>query len=122
MNIKTVSSIPVQQIEPKRRIDANAKTHDTTDRDANGQQEKGSGEPKRHLTQQEFDDAIKALEETPGLKTNNLVIKVITHEDHRVIEIVDGEGQVVRRLSEAQLWTATRDKDKQTGKFLDKAM
>lgn len=122
MNIKTVANIPIQQIEPKRRVDGNAKLQDTTERDANGQQEKSQGELKRHLTQQEFDDAIKALEETPGLRANNLSIKVISREDHRVIEIHDGLGQVVRRLSEAQLWAATRDKDKQTGKFLDKAM
>ena len=34
----------------------------------------------------------------------------------------DPKGEIVRRLSEAQLWTATRDKDRHTGKILDKAM
>ena len=122
MNIKTVANNPILPIDQKPRIEGNPKTQASTERDANGRQEKGGEEPKRHLSQQEFDDAIKVLEETPGLKSNNLTLKVITKEDHRVIEILDGTGQVVRRLSEAQLWTATRDKDKHTGKILDKAM
>ncbi len=69
-----------------------------------------------------FDDALKVLAETPGLKANNLTIKVEVDGDHRVILIVSPDGQIVRRLSESQLWAATRDKDRQTGKFLDKAM
>ena len=94
----------------------------STDRDADGKREQAQPELKRHLSQQEFDEAVKALEEFPGLKANNLEIKVEIHEDHRVLLIVDPQGKVVRRLSESQLWLATRDRDKQTGRILDKAM
>lgn len=122
MNIKGLHTTPVIPIDPKQRVDGNARTQNTGDRDANGRREHGDPEQKRHLSQQEFDDAIKALEAMPGLKANNLSIKVESKPDCRVVLIVDPTGKVVRRLSENELWAATRDKDRQTGKILDKAM
>ena len=122
MNIKNVSTSPIIPLDPKNRVEGNARTKGSADRDADGKREQKEQEIKRHLTQQEFDEAIKALEDFPGLKANNLTIKVETHEDHRVILIVDSTDKVVRRLSESQLWSATRDRDKQTGRILDKAM
>lgn len=122
MNIKTVVTNPILPVEAKKRIDGNSRSQATTDRDANGRQDGAQQELKRHLTQQEFDDAIKILEETPGLKTNSLIIQIETKDDCRVVNITDASGNIIRRLSESQLWTATRDKNKQTGKILDKAM
>jgi len=122
MNIKNIAPSPIMPIDPKQKVEGNARAKNTGDRDGNGQRQQQEPELKRHLTQQEFDDAIKALGETPGLKSNNLTIKVEVQGDHRVIYIVAPDGAIVRRLSESQLWSATRDKDRQTGKFLDKAM
>jgi len=122
MNIKGLNPSPIAQIDPKKRVDGNTRTQNTSDRDANGQRQHGEGEQKRHLNQQEFDDALKTLEDLPGLKSNHLTIKVETKDDCRVVLIMDPAGKVVRRLSEQQLWAATRDKDRQTGKILDKAM
>lgn len=122
MNIKTINSSPILPIDPKPRIEGNKRAQGATDRDANGRQPQGEPELKRHLNQEEFDEAMKILEETPGLKSNNLSLKVENKADCRVILVVDGAGRVVRRLSEAQLWAATRDKDRHTGKILDKAM
>jgi len=122
MNIKNVNTAPILPLDPKQRVEANARAKGSADRDADGKREQPDQEAPRHLNQQEFDEAIKALEEFPGLKSNNLEIKVETEGDHRVILIVDGQGKIVRRLSESQLWLATRDRDKQTGRILDKAM
>ena len=122
MNIKNVATAPILPVDPKQKVEGNARAANTGDRDGNGRREQPEPELKRKLTQQEFDDAIKALGETPGLKSNNLSIKVEVQGDHRVIFIVAPDGAIVRRLSESQLWSATRDKDRQTGKFLDKAM
>lgn len=122
MNIKNVSTSPIIPIDPKHRVEGNTRTKGSADRDADGKREQKEEELKRHLTQQEFDEAIKALEDLPGLKANNLRIKVETEGDHRVVFIVDHQDKVVRRLSESQLWSATRDRDKQTGRILDKAM
>ena len=119
MNIKTVNTIPVLPVDPKPRVGGNARTQD---RDADGRQQQKEPEQKRHLNQQEFDDALKVLGENPGLKANGLTINVETKDDCRVILILDPKGNIVRRLSENQLWLATRDKDRQTGKILDRAM
>lgn len=121
MNIKGLNSAPVLPLEPKQKVDGDTKTHESTDRDADGRRQSGH-EEKRHLTQGEFDDALKVLGEHPGLKSNNLKIRVETKEDCRVVIIEDSTGKVVRRLSESQLWAATRDKDRNTGRILDKAM
>ena len=122
MNIKNVVPAPILPIEPKHRIEGNTKTRSSGDRDGNGRREQPEPELKRNLSQQEFDDALKALAETPGLKSNNLELKVEVTDGIRIILIVAPDGAVVRRLSESQLWSSTRDKDRQTGKFLDKAM
>jgi hypothetical protein len=122
MNIKSVGTPPILPLDPKNRVEGNARAKGSADRDADGKREQKEQELKRHLTQQEFDDAIKLLEDLPGLKANNLTIKVEVEGDHRVIFIVDSTCKVVRRLSESQLWAATRDRDKQTGRILDKAM
>jgi hypothetical protein len=122
MNIKSVITSPILPIDPKNKVEGNVRAHSSTDRDADGRREGKQEELKRHLTQQEFDDALKVLGEHPGLKANDLVIKVEVDGDHRVILILDPQGKIVRRLSESQLWSATRDKDRQTGRILDKAM
>jgi uncharacterized FlaG/YvyC family protein len=122
MNIKSVMPNPISPIEPKKRVEANARTQGATDRDADGRQQQAEQDAKRHLNDQELAEAIKAIEESPGLKSNNLTVKVDTNDDCRVIYIVDVKGEIVRRLSEAQLWAASRDKDRATGKILDKAM
>lgn len=123
MNIKGLTNPnPVIPIDSRQRVEGNKAASSAGDRDGNGRREAPEEEVKRHLNQQEFDDAIKALEALPGLKANNLSIKVEVHADARVVLILDPLGKVVRRLSEQQLWAATRDKDRQTGKILDKAM
>jgi hypothetical protein len=123
MNIKLLNNSPtIAQVDSKQRVDGNTRTQNSADRDADGRRDQPEEEQKRHLTQQEFDDALKALEGLPGLKANNLSIKVEAKPDSRVVLIVDSTGKVVQRLSEQRLWASTRDKDRQTGKILDKAM
>jgi hypothetical protein len=122
MNIKGLNSSPISPLENPQRIEGQKRMREAADRDGNGRQESGEHETKRHLNQQEFDEAVEILKNLPGLKANNLTIKVETKEDCRVILILDPHGQIVRRLSESQLWASTRDKDRQTGKILDKAM
>ena len=122
MNIKQISTHSVIPLEPKQKVEANSRTVEANDRDANGRQENQEKEPKRHLSEVEFQEALKILSEDAGLKANQLLIHVEQKDDCRVVIISDQSGQVVRRLSEAQLWASTRDKDRATGRILDKAM
>ncbi len=122
MNIKNIHVANILPVDPKQRVEGNARAQASTDRDGDGKREQPEPEQKHHLSDQEFDESVQALEEMPGLKSNNLTIKVEKGLDARIILIVDSSGKVVRRLSEGQLWLATRDRDKQTGRILDKAM
>lgn len=123
MNIK---SLGPQFVRPSTAAKATEKTRTTmqesTDRDADGRQDQGQEPPKRHLKDEEFQEALQILKEMPGVKQSNLIVRVESREDHRVILIEDIKGTVVRRLSEADLWAVTRDKSKTTGQIYDKAM
>ncbi len=122
MNIKNIHTASILPVDSKQRVEGNTRARASSDRDADGKREHAAHDEKKKLNQQEFDEALKALHEHPGLKSNNLEIKVEVAGDIRIVLIVDSIGNVVRRLSESQLWLATRDRDKQTGRILDKAM
>lgn len=122
MNIKSINPQPILPVDAKQKVDGNVRTQSSTDRDADGRRDQSQPEQKKNLTKQEFDDALKALENNPGLKSNHLTIKVEQQGDLRIVLIVAPDGKIVRRLSEAQLWSATRDQDRKTGSILDKAM
>lgn len=122
MNIKSINPQPILPVDSKQKVDGNVRAQSSTDRDADGRRDQSQPEQKKNLSQQEFDDALKALENHPGLKSNMLTIKVEQQEDMRVVLIVAPDGKIVRRLSEGQLWSATRDQDRKTGNILDKAM
>jgi len=123
MNIKNIAANPVLPVDPKNRIEGGVRAKSSTDRDANGKREDGGGEPeKKKLSDPEFEEAIKVLKAMPGLNASNLSVRIETQDSIRTVYIEDMNGKVVRRLTEAQLWACTRDKDKQTGSLLDKAM
>jgi hypothetical protein len=123
MNIKNVVSNPVLPVDPKNRVEGGVRTKGSTDRDANGKREQAEGESKKKLSDSEFEEAFAILTSMPGLKSNDLSLRVeVAADAMRTVYIEDLNGRVIRRLTEAQLWLATRDKDRQTGTILDKAM
>ena len=122
MNIRSVNpQLGVLPSETRQRVDGEVKTQASADRDANGRQENTEGEAKRNLTPEEFDQCLKALENLPGLQSNDLQIRVETKDNQRIVFIEDKEGHIVRRFSEADLWLATRNLEKHTGHIFDKA-
>lgn len=122
MNVKSLTP-SLTALDSRPRVDGkeNVRLQDTGDRDANGQQQQSEHEQKRHLSDSEFDVALAALKENSAVKTHNLQVRVESQSGLRVVLIEDINGQVVRRLTEADLWTVTREKDRPTGKLLDKA-
>jgi uncharacterized FlaG/YvyC family protein len=121
MNIKTVASNPILAPDPKSRISEGVRAQNSADRDANGKREQSEQETKQNLNDQEFKESMEILEEMLGLKSSELRVRVEQVNGSRMIYIEDASGRVVRRLTEAQLWLATRDKDRPTGAILDKA-
>ena len=125
MNIKSLGPQLVLPIEQKPRAEGskNVKTHESgADRDADGRQQQGEGELKRHLTDEEILECMDKLRQLSGVKNNNLRVRLVTEDGIKKIVIEDPQGNVVRRLSESQLWSSVQHIDKTTGQFLNKAM
>lgn len=122
MNIKSLAT-NISPLDTRLRTDSkeSARLKNTGERDPNGQRQQDGQESKRHLDDQEFNEAIQILRENKSIIESHLVIRVGQFEDHRVIYIEDPAGLVIRRLSEADLWLVTRDKNRPTGKILDRA-
>jgi uncharacterized FlaG/YvyC family protein len=123
MNIKGFFTNPIPVTQSADKVSGpKLKMQETADRDADGRRQPEEQEIKRHLSDEEFQKALQTLEKHPGLIANNLTIKVEVKEDQRVVLIQDIHGNVVRRLSESQLWSAIQAFDRKTGSILDKAM
>ena len=122
MNIKGLNPI-LTNLDPRPRVEGkeNVRLQNSSDRDADGRRQEPEPEHKRHLTDVEFEVAIQTLKEHQGIVAHGLNVRVEVLEDARVIYIEDQAGKVVRRLSEADLWLVTRDKNRPTGQILDKA-
>jgi hypothetical protein len=124
MNIKSVTSqiLPNdQKVRTESVKDVRRQTQSSADRDANGKREQNSETPKRHLSQEEFEEVLQKIKALPGIKESSLVIKIVEMQDHRVIQIEDSQGQTVRRLSEADLWSMFFSNGRTTGQLFDKA-
>ena len=123
MNIKGLPPTFISPIDRQSRIDGETRMRDSNgDRDADGRRAPQAPPAKDRLKQDEFDEAIEILKNLPGLIASNLSVQVEVLTDQRITLIVDPAGKTVRRLTEGQLWAATRDKDRPTGSILDKAM
>lgn len=122
MNIRGLTP-QIAPIDSRLRAEAKDKVRleNSPERDANGRQQADDGEKKRHLSDEEFNQALKALTDNPHIASSELSIRVEVQADGRVVLIEDRTGKVVRRLSEADLWLVTREAERPTGKILDKA-
>lgn len=122
MNVKSLTP-SLAALDPKYKTEGKdgVRLKDSGDRDADGRRQQPEPENKRHLNQEEFDQALAALKQNSAIVSHNLQIRVEMQGDHRVVYIEDITGKVVRRLSEADLWIVTQKTERPTGKILDKA-
>ena len=120
MDIKSV----VGKVLPFSRLDSTQKSDSirTADRDANGQQAAEDQKQRRPYTEEELQEAVKKLEEVPGVKENGLTIRLEVKDDIKVIYVEDRDGKVVRRIPESQLHLVLGDKDRKSGHLLNKAL
>lgn len=124
MNIRSVSPQIILPTEPKSKTEGNAdvKPQESTERDGDGRQHQGEQELKRHLTDEELTEAMEKLRQLPGVKNNNLRVRLVEEEGIKKILLEDPSGKIIRRMSEAQLWSSVQYLDKSTGQLLNKAM
>ncbi len=122
MNVKSLTP-NLSALDTRSRIDGkeNVRAQNSGDRDADGRRQQPEQEHKRHLNETEFSTAIETLKRNAAVTAHNLQIRIEQHDEIRTVYIEDSTGQVIRRLSEADLWLVTREHDRPTGKILDKA-
>lgn len=122
MNIKGVvgNLIPVEFI---KRSERNEKTQPSQDRDP--QHQGGGQEPEQHrFTDEELKEALDYLRENPGIKANNLQLRVERNDSRVTVFVEDYTGKVIRRISDTELWAMVKAKSLQSerGALLNKAL
>lgn len=118
MNIKSIgSALPPFEI---RNIDKNKRTEGSADRDPHPDQGRGDETPKRHLSDEEIQAAVEHLKQIPGVKDNNLTVRLVKENGIVVVFIEDPSGKIIRRIPEAELSTLNKIA-KPKGNILDRA-
>lgn len=99
------------------------KMKETGDRDP-GQNNGGGEEPEQHrFTDQELEEALKFLKANPGIKNNNLFLKVERNQNRITVFVQDPTGKIIRRISDTELWAMVKKNDQTSrGTLLNKAL
>lgn len=108
MDIKnSLNSIIPLQLRAKENVSRAIRSENTTDRDANGQSqyEQNKGQQKETMTDEEFQHAIKKLHELPAVLEHQLTIDITVVNGRKFAILMEPDGKVIRRISEAELWT-----------------
>ena len=123
MNIKGLAS-NVIPFPVKKNEEAKAKSALDTDneKEGNGQSTGGDDKRRRNLTPEEITEAVKHLENLPGVKDHGLKIRQEMKDGVTVVSIEDRDGKLVRRIPESELSLLTTDSDKKSGHLLNRAL
>ena len=127
MDIKSVfrsiiPSIPGKAEKPEVN-GTTSKMDADNDREGNGQaSQEGEEQKRRPLTPEEFESAISYLKSLPGIKDHNLTVKLVQADGISNVYIEDAHGKIVRRIPETELRQLTANREKTTGRLINRAM
>ncbi len=110
MDIKNaLNAILPLNLRAKTETDRTIKAGNTNDRDANGQMAYDQNQHKQEehppMTDEQLQRALKALQEFPAVKEHNLTVELIEQEGRKFVLLKEPDGKILRRISEAELWT-----------------
>ncbi len=121
MDIKqALNSILPLQLRAKNKVEKSIKSDSTTDRDANGQQSFGGGQQHPPMSDEQLKKAMKHLEELAVVKEQNLTVEHLQVDSKNFVLLKDPTGKVIRRISEAELWTLQYVKETEKGQLIRK--
>jgi uncharacterized FlaG/YvyC family protein len=119
MNIRGLTGIFSPLVyKAREKIAGNA----SADRDAHGEQGQQNSERRRNLSQEELEKAVAFLVENPGVKSNNLNVRLDQTGVAPVILILDASGKVIRRIPEADISLMDSSKAERKGAILNRAL
>ena len=118
MDIKgALNSILPLDHRPKEGVDTAIKMSNTTDRDGNGQQQfQRQDQKKDPMTEEQLEKALDVLKSYPAVKEHGLTVELILHEGRNIVLLKEPDGKIIRRITEAELWTLPDLKDWETSK------
>lgn len=124
MNIRSLSNpqLPTKvdtESSKVRAAETAVKTHDATERDADGRQP--FQDQRRPVTQEELDEIIKAIREHEGVKTNNFKVELLEEHGQQVLYVKTQEGQTVRRVTESNFYELLSFIDQSNPRLLNKS-
>lgn len=119
MNIRGLSGVFSPLVYKAREKIAGSAS---ADRDAHGEQGQPNPDRRRNLSQEELEKAVAFLVENPGIKSNNLTVKLDQTGVAPVILVLDSAGKVIRRIPEADISLMDSSKVERKGAILNRAL
>ena len=109
MNIKSLvnSAQNISSVDSAQKIqksDRAIKSENTNERDGNGQELYSKQKQKQKMTEEQFKKALELLSVKPFMKEMNWTAFPLVDGDVKFVEIRDQSGEVIRRMSEFDLW------------------
>ena len=95
---------------------------ESQDREPNSRQERGEAGSRREMTEEELDRALEVIKALPGVESSALTAKLVKGEGHASILIIGSQGEIIRRLTTADLWQVLAHQEKKTGQIFDKVL
>ncbi|WP_413290057.1 hypothetical protein [Bdellovibrio sp. HCB337] len=124
MNIKGLlgNMLPTSPLRPAEKTERAIKSDSSSaDRDANGQQAGGGEQQQREpMTDEQLQKALEHLRNLPGVKDHNWTVELSVNEAKRFAIVKDLNGNVIRRIPEADLWTLPSATEPSKGQLLKK--
>lgn len=119
MNIRSLSNVitPVTSTTVKE-ANATIKSHDTTERDADGRETPNNQQ--RECTDEEIEKIIKNLKEHPGIVANNLSVELTSENEVKLILIKSPDGQIIRRVTERDFYQLLETIGQNNGRIISK--
>ncbi len=112
--------IGLEGVDPLRSAEA-TKTAASADRDPNHQPgEQPAQQQEWEMTDEEFNHTVEWLKTSPGIKDSHLEIKLDFVGAQKIVMIIDPKGEVIRRLTEADLCHFFLNKEKRSGHLFSK--
>ena len=125
MNVKTVGTSNILSIDAGKKTTGpkDMKSEASSkDRDANARNDGQNEEGKKHLSDEEFQQALEYIKNLQSVTENNWKVEFEFIDTLRVVYIKDLLDKVIRRIPEPELWSLLKEKpEPDKGQLYDKA-
>lgn len=113
MNVKNLTNISMPTaVTPKQGAIKSDSAHD---RDANGQSlyQRNKKKSQEKMTQEQFDNAVKILNEKDFMKEMSWIAYPIFKDDIKYVEVKSPSGELIKTISEFDMWELLTGSDPQ---------